>query len=80
MSRNSFSICFCLAWTLGNFSAAAQFAPGDEHWDWRFGFPGVDAAVLAIAVQGNETYVGGSLCNTFRNVVATNIAKWDGQN
>jgi trimeric autotransporter adhesin len=77
--KNIFSV-FCLAGGLCRLPATAQSAPGDEHWDSRFGPPGVDGAVLAIAVQGNETYVGGSLCNTFGNVVATNIAKWDGQN
>ena len=70
----------CLACALGVLSAPGQSAPGDEHWDWRFGVPGADGAVLAIAVRGSETYVGGSLCNTFGGVVATNIAKWDGRN
>ena len=75
-----FLVFFLFAWGLCNFPAAAQSAPGDEHWDYRFGRPGANGAVLAIAVQGNEAYVGGSLITTIGNVVATNIAKWDGHN
>ena len=79
-AKNAFRVFFLFAWVLGNCSVAAQSAPGDEHWDYRFGLPGVDGAILAIAVQGNATYIGGSLCTSFGNIVATNIAKWDGQN
>ena len=78
-ARNIFSICCCLAWALGGFSAPAQTAPGDEHWDYRFGLPGANGAVLAIAAQGNEVYVGGTLITSIGNVATTNIAKWDGQ-
>jgi hypothetical protein len=79
MKQNTFLVFFCLAWMLVNFSAPAQAAPGDEHWDYRFGLPGANGAVLVIATQGNATYVGGSLITAIGNVVATNIAKWDGQ-
>jgi hypothetical protein len=80
MKQNTFLVFFCLAWMLVNFSATAQTASGDEHWDYRFGLPGANGAVLAIATQGNATYVGGSLITAIGNVAATNITKWDGQN
>jgi hypothetical protein len=60
------------------FSAAAQSAPGDEHWDYQFGLPGANGAVLAIAAQGNGTYIGGTLITTVGNILATNIAEWNG--
>src|SRR6266542_4841186 len=34
-------------------------APGDENWDRNFGVPGVDGRICAMAVSGNELYVGG---------------------
>ncbi len=79
-AKYSVPIFYFLAWALVNFSAAAQSAPGDEHWDYRFGLPGANGAISAIAVQGNEVYVGGTLITSIGNVMATNIAKWDGQN
>jgi hypothetical protein len=54
--------CFTLsllALILSAISAEAQSAPGDEHWDYRFGLPEVDGAVVTIMVRGNETYVDG---------------------
>ena len=77
-AKHIFPFFFLFAGVLCNFSAAAQCAPGDEHWDYRFGLPGAKGAVLAIAPHGNEVYVGGSF-SSIGNVVATNIAKWDGQ-
>ena len=56
-----------------------QCAPGDEHWDYRFGLPGANGAVTSIATCGNEVYAGGTLITSFGNVLANNIAKWDGQ-
>ena len=79
-AKNIVLVLCLIAWRLCSLPAAAQSAPGDEHWDFRFGRPGANGAVLAIAVQGNEAYVGGTLITTVGNVVATNIAKWDGQN
>ena len=76
---NKILILILLGCGLGAFPVGALSVPGDEHWDYRFGLPGTDGAVLAIAVRGNETYVGGTLCNTFGNLVSSNIAKWDGQ-
>jgi hypothetical protein len=59
--------------------ARAQSVPGDEHWDYRFGLPGVNGAVVNIATRGNDVYVGGSSSTSFGNVMANCIAKWDGQ-
>ena len=52
-----------------------------EHgaWDNRFSFPGVDGEVRAIAVNGNEVYLGGAF-RSAGGVIALNIAKWDGKN
>ena len=57
---------FLFAWVLGNCSVAAQSAPGDEHWDYRFGLPGVDGAILAIAVQGNADVHRGKFMHLLR--------------
>ncbi len=54
-------------------------AAGDEHWDYWFGLPGVDGFVGVIATNGNDAYIGGDF-TSIGNVLATDIAKWDGQN
>ncbi|MBN2102934.1 putative Ig domain-containing protein [bacterium] len=53
--------------------------PGDENWDDRFSYaiPGIDGTVNAIAVSGNDIYVGGWITQA-SNTAANNIAKWDG--
>jgi hypothetical protein len=53
-----------------------QNVPGDEGWDDRFGPPGTSGMVNAIAVRGEEVYVGGRFL-TVGNVVAYNIACWN---
>ena len=57
-------------------SAKAQ-AVGEEFWDDRFYSVGAWGTVHAIAVSGGSIYVGGWF-TTIGNVVANNIAKWDG--
>ncbi len=47
------------------------------HWDGRFGMPGIKGNVNAIAVQGNEAYVGGKFQQA-SGQIANNIAMWDG--
>ena len=66
--------------TLSHDSASAQSAPGDEHWDYRFGLPGADGAIISLLANGNDVYAGGSLNTSFGNVSAASIAKWDGLN
>jgi hypothetical protein len=56
-----------------------QSAPGDEHWDYRFGLPGVDGFVSVFATNGSDLYIGGQLTSV-GNVLAAGIARWDGQN
>jgi hypothetical protein len=52
-------------------------AQGDEGWDDRFGAPGFNGRVNAVAVSGSDVYVGGSFTiNDATNVLR--IAKWDG--
>src|SRR5580765_8468778 len=70
------AICFgALLWCE---IASAQSAPGDEHWDYRFGLPGVDGFVGVFATNGSDVYIGGDFTSV-GNVLATDIAKWDGQ-
>ena len=59
------------------FHSAAQ-VPGDEHWDVRFGYPGVDGSLqLAVATKGEDVYIGGDF--TLAGAKNFNhIAKWDG--
>ena len=54
-------------------------APGDENWDRNFGVPGVDGRIYAMAVSGNDLYVGGDF-SRINGVSTTNIARWDGTN
>ena len=60
-------------------STSAAAADGDENWDDRFGLPGVNGIVNAIAASGSDLYVGGG----FSVVSGTNtilyLAKWNGR-
>src|SRR5262245_8095546 len=59
----------------------AAAAPGDEHWDDRFGTPGVyngNIEAVAAAPSG-DLYVGGSFSQGIPGVAASNIARWDGR-
>src|SRR3712207_9330923 len=52
------------------------------HWDgasWRRMGKGVDAAVHAIAVVGDDVYVGGYLTMADATVEAGRLARWDGE-
>ncbi|GAC1384226.1 MAG: hypothetical protein NVSMB42_01890 [Herpetosiphon sp.] len=55
-------------------------AAGDENWDDRFGFPGVNYAVKAIAVDPGtqDVYVGGDF-TTAGMLTVNGIARWDGR-
>lgn len=61
---------------------ATALAPGDEYWDSQFSLPGPVGTVHAIAVSGNDIYVGGNFNevggNSTGGITATSIAKWDG--
>jgi len=57
-------------------ASAAQ--PGG-FWDGRFFLPGVNGPVHAIAVNGQDLYLGGEFTSAGAVAVA-NIARWDGTN
>ena len=59
--------------------AAASRVPGDENWDDRFGYPGVNAEVLAIAANGPDMFVAGSqIVQSAITLRTSKIAQWDG--
>lgn len=51
--------------------------PGDEAWDDRFGPPGINGPVYALAMVGAELYVGGAF-TIAGNALAANLAVWNG--
>lgn len=73
--RRFFTILFFV------FSAARIFsAAGDEHWQSGFVLPpGVDAPVNAMAVIGQDLYVGGSF-EKAGGLTVNGLARWDGTN
>src|SRR6476620_2961120 len=48
---------------------------GNENWDQRFGIPGVNGEVRAIAVSGDDIYIGGTFTRA-GNIYVNNIARW----
>ncbi len=68
-------------------SGAPRFVPaaqtvggGDENWDAQFNLPGsngVNFGLWALAVSGNDLYVGGAF-TTAGGISANNIARWNG--
>ncbi len=52
--------------------------PGDEKWDDRFGLPGTNYSVSAVAVYESDVYVGGSFSKV-GGIAASYIAKWNGR-
>lgn len=52
-------------------------ASENENWDAGFHLPGVNGVVQAIAVNGNEVYVGGRF-TTAGEVKVGHIARWNG--
>jgi len=50
--------------------------PDDVYWDDRFAPRGVSGTVYAIAVSGDDVYIGGAF-TTVGNIVANGIARWN---
>jgi hypothetical protein len=54
-------------------------ATGDELWDARFGYPGIEGEVKAMAVAPNgDLYVGGDISKA-GGAEVSHIARWDGR-
>jgi hypothetical protein len=49
---------------------------GDENWDAGFGLPGVNGEVKAIAVSGDDIYIGGDFTRA-GSLFAGRIARWN---
>jgi hypothetical protein len=56
-------------------SHASFLSPDDSHWDSRFGMPGVDGEIRAIAATPDYVYVGGEF-RMAGSVQVSNIARW----
>jgi hypothetical protein len=50
-------------------------APGDDNWDDRFGPPGPNGTVYAVAVSGTDLYIAGRF-TTAGTLLTRNIARW----
>ncbi len=65
------AVCYCLL-----SSPRCEAAAGDEHWDNRFGWPGISNTVNVLSVHEQRLYAGG-----FYNGITNNqIDIWDGTN
>ena len=51
-------------------------APGDEHWDFRFGRAGIDASVLALTWHEGQLHAAGWF-TTAGHTLANSITRWD---
>lgn len=59
-------------------SSAADGHPDNIYWDDRFGLGGSSGPIYTIAVSGcNDVYIGGRF-TWLANILANNIARWDG--
>ena len=69
---------FVLTLGLAPFSLRAG-GPGDEHWDYQFGPPGVNYIAYGIAAIGYKVYVTG-MFTAAGNTKANYVAGFDGTN
>src|ERR1051325_8742179 len=54
-------------------------AADDDHWDTKFGAPGADGQVVAIACSGSDVYLTGSFTSA-GEAGCIGFAKWNGSN
>jgi len=57
----------------------AAAAPGDEHWDTQFGWPGVTNSVFGLAFNGTKLYAGGIYAPP-GGVTNNHVDVWNGTN
>ena len=57
--------------------ASAAALAGDENWDSQFHARGTNYIINAMAVDGNDLYIGGHFTSV-DGIPAAHIAKWDG--
>jgi len=72
-----FSVVILIASALFGLPTGVHAASGDEHWDYQFGIPGADDAVIAIATHGSDMYAAGQF-RSLAGVVAGRVARFDG--
>ena len=51
-------------------------APGDEHWDNQFGWPGTLNSITSIATHNNRLYLGGFSSSSNATVTVWDGARW----
>ncbi len=87
MARKKLQCCFIFLviagspkWRSGvHAQAEIHQVSGEGRWDERFDALGLNGPVYAIALRGQEVYVGGYFANA-GTISAHNIARWDGSN
>ena len=59
------------------FRPASTTGAGDEYWQNGFGLAGTNGIVYTVLRAGSDIYIGGTF-STVGNIVARNVARWDG--
>ena len=67
---------FSIAVFLLPFSFSLRAAPGDEHWDPQFNWPGPGGNTTGIATQNGLLFAGGSFSNTNAAIQVWNGLQW----
>src|SRR4051812_12935719 len=79
MNKIFLGIWSALAW-LCLTGTLATAAPGDEHWDSRFGLPGASNRVYGLEIIGGKLYAGGYGLSSNQFVTNVCLEVFDGTN